>query len=380
MMGAWGDAGHLAPGGPPGPPLHGAHDHVARDQVTAAGAPAARAGVPKLRLGIVGCGAVAAIHHLPAALGNPEVEVAVLVDRDCARAEELARKAGGAAVATLIDEAYQSIDAAIVTVPNAVHAPVACALLERGVHVLVEKPMATSAAECDAMIAAAAAAERVLAVGLEFRFFSATALVRDQLARELLGSLRGFDLRLGVVSRWPFASDHFLKPGGGVLADYGSHLLDLLIAWLGDLTVEGYRDDQLGGAESDCEIDLITAGGVHGRAELSRTRNLRNSVIFECDRGALEVGLWDPDPAISLRLGGSLDLEGRARGAGVAADDFASVFARQLDDFVRACRGGEPLVPASEGRRSVALIERCGALRQPLELPWLALPVRGGGR
>jgi predicted dehydrogenase len=343
-----------------------------------------------LRLAIIGCGAVAAIHHLPAAMACAGVEVTVLVDRDRERAAALAGKFGVPGVATSVAAALPLVDAAIVTVPNPLHSQVACELLAGGAHVLVEKPMASSTAECDAMLAAAATAQRVLAVGLEFRFFDATVLVSELLASAVVGPLRSFDLRLGVISRWPFVSDHFLKPGGGVLADYGTHLLDVLLAWLGDLEVLSYRDDLLGGVESDCEMLLRTGAGVDGFAEISRTRNLRNSVRFVGERGVLEVDLWDPDPTVSLALSGcSMALAGRARvgvagdrrGATEAARDFPTIFRRQLDDFVGAIRrGGAPRVPGAEGRRSVALIESCLLVRQPLALPWLTLPKPGGGR
>ena len=88
----------------------------------------------------------------------------------------------------------------MVALPNHLHAPVTVELLRAGVHVLVEKPMGLSTAECDAMIEAAAAGGARLTVGLQFRFFDATGLVRDLLAGGLLGRLESFELRLGVVS------------------------------------------------------------------------------------------------------------------------------------------------------------------------------------
>jgi predicted dehydrogenase len=238
--------------------------------------------------------------------------------------------------------------------------------------------MAPTSAECDAMLAAAARGGAALAVGLEFRFFDATEVVRDLLAGPLLGPLEAFDLRLGVVPRWPFASDALLRretAGGGVLADYGIHLLDQLLVWLGDLEVVSYRDDARGGVEADCEIELRrSAGGARGIAEISRSRDLRNSCVFRAARATLEVGLWDPDPEITLRAseGAPLALSGRARrhdgGEGL---DFHAAFVRQLADFAAAVRRERaPRVPGAEGRRSVALVESCYAARRPLEYAW----------
>src|SRR6476619_4133576 len=167
-----------------------------------------------LRIAVVGCGAVAQLNHLPALASSRQAKAALLVDRELSRAQSLARRWG--------------VPRAVVALPNHLHAPVTIELLRRGIPVLVEKPMAPTVAECDAMIAAAAQARVTLAVGLEFRFFDSTATVRELLATELVGPLTGFDLRQGVIPRWPFATDFMLRKetaGGGVLADFGVHVL-----------------------------------------------------------------------------------------------------------------------------------------------------------
>jgi predicted dehydrogenase len=343
----------------------------------------------KVRLAVVGCGAVAQIHHLPAIVASDRVEAAVLVDADEKRARALAERFGVPEVATDFTSLPGKVEAAVVALPNSLHAPVAIELLRKGVHVLVEKPMAMSVRECDAMIDAARAGRAVLAVGLDFRFFDASLLVRNLLRDGLLGEIRRFDLRQGVVPRWPFATDFLLKKemaGGGVLADFGVHVLDLLLWWLGDLDVVEYRDDSLGGVESDCEMVLARSGGaggtgadLKGTVEISRTRNLRNTCIFEGERATLEAGIWDSDPEIRLSIADrEVALAGRARREAGAGLNFGDVFVRQIDDFARAIRlRREPLVSGAEGRRSQALIEACYEQRQPLVLPWSIAPAGG---
>lgn len=334
----------------------------------------------KVRIAVVGCGAVAAIHHLPAITASDRVEAAVLVDADEGRARALAERFGVTEVETDYRNLPGRVDAAVVALPNSLHAPVSVELLKRGVHVLVEKPMAMSVRECDEMIAAAAAGRTVLAVGLDFRFFESSLLVRNLLRDGLLGAVKSFDLRQGVIPRWPFATDFLLKKemaGGGVLADFGVHVLDLLLWWLGDLSVIEYRDDAMGGVESDCEMRLATLAGVTGVAEISRTRNLRNTCVFEGERARLEVGIWDPDPEVRLSIAGSeVALAGHARREEEAGLNFTDVFIRQIDDFAAAVRRRrEPFVPGAEGRRSLALIEECYGKRRLLELPWTVMPM-----
>lgn len=345
------------------------------DAGTTAGTAAAR---PPVRLAIVGCGAVAAIHHLPALALCEHAVPSVLVDADLARARDLAARHGVPEVRADYREVAGLCEAGIVALPNALHAPAAIDLLSRGLHVLVEKPMAVTAAECDRMIEAAARARRLLAVGLEFRFFDAARTVRDLLAADVLGRLSRFDLRQGVLPRWPFASDFILRKeaaGGGVLADFGSHLLDLLLWWLGDWAEVDYRDDARGGLESDCELELVLRSGVSGTVKVSRTRTLRNTCRIEGERGTLEVGIWDPDPPIVLRLDGrETVLVGRARRAAAQSapgNDFREAFRRQFEDFAAAVQENRaPFVPGEEGRRAIALIEACYSRRRPLELAW----------
>jgi len=337
----------------------------------------------KLRLAVVGCGAVATIHHLPAISVSETVEAAVLVDADLGRARALADRFGVPEAATDYRAVADRVDAAVVALPNSLHAPVSIDLLRRGVPVLVEKPMAMDGREADAMIAAAAEGKAVLAVGLDFRFFDSSLFVRNLLRDGLLGEIRGFDLRQGVIPRWPFATDFLLKKetaGGGVLADFGVHVLDLLLWWMGEWTEVDYRDDAQGGLESDCEMTLGFRSGASGKVEISRTRNLRNTCVFEGERATLEVGVWDPDPEITLRIADrEVALAGRARRPGGEGLDFTDVFVRQIDDFAAAIREGrEPFVPGSEGRRSLDLIDACYAGRRPLELPWSVLPAPAG--
>lgn len=336
---------------------------------------------PPLRFAVIGCGAVADSHYFPALAASRRARAELAVDADAGRAREAARRWRVPAVAGDFREVPGRAEAAVVALPNHLHAPVSIELLRAGVHVLVEKPMALSTAECDAMIAAAIEGGVKLAVGRQFRFFDSTRLVSDLLASGLLGRIERFDLRLGVISSWPFETDFLLRretAGGGVLADYGVHVLDLLRVWLGDWAEVRYRDDAEGGLESDCELDLTLASGVTGRVVISRARNLRNTCRFTGERALLEVGIWDPDPPVTLSLGGAeLALAGRARrgtpyepGEGLGFND---AFRRQIDDLAAAVgEDREPAVTGADGRRMIEMLETCYAVREPLSAPWEA--------
>ena len=110
-----------------------------------------------------------------------------------------------------------------------------------------------------------------------------------------LGRIESFDFREGAVFNWPATTNSFWRretAGGGVFADQGAHVLDLLLWWLGDFTSVTYADDSQGGVEADCRLELTMKSGAKGVVELSRTRNLRNSAIIRGSNGWVEIPLW----------------------------------------------------------------------------------------
>lgn len=336
-----------------------------------------------LRVAVVGCGAVSQIHHLPALARSRAARAVALVDRDLTRAGRLARSWAIARVAGSLSEVVDEVDAVIVALPNHLHCRLSLEALEHGLHVLVEKPMALNVAEAQSMVAAASERARVLAVGTEFRFVPAYAWVRRVLAAGWLGPPRRFEMRVGVIPSWPYASDYLLRratAGGGVLFDFGAHVLDLLLWWLGPPRQVASRDDARGGLDSNCEIDLAYDGGLEGRVELSRTRNLRNEFVLTGERGSLEVELWSADPVVRLRTLRTMDgfaggaaseaLEGHAVRPG-RGRDFAATFDEQLADFCAAARGGaQSRASGMDGLECQRLIERCATAAQPWLLPW----------
>ena len=331
-----------------------------------------------ITVGIVGCGAVAERFHLPALYGRRDVAVNVVIDTNLDRAHGLADRFGVPNVAPDISHANPcDFNAAIVALPHFLHAPVCAKLLHLGKHVLVEKPMALTTNECDLMIAAAADKQVTLTVGQMRRNCPAVSATKSLLEQAFLGQIKRFDIRDGVPFNWPVASDFLFRKetaGGGVLMDAGAHTLDMAIWLLGDLDVTAYRDDAFGGVEADCEIELHTVTGIPGHIELSRTRNLRNSMLIEGSNGRLELFFYDNRAVLH-------DLDTRTGIPQVLQHDAEAVpeqsvwplmFRLQLDAWLRCVRAeAASTVPGEEGRRVVSLIEDCYRMREPLELPWV---------
>jgi predicted dehydrogenase len=226
------------------------------------------------------------------------------------------------------------------------------------------------------MIAAAERGSAVLAVGLMRRFLRSTQFVRHAVQSGLLGRIRRFDVREGIVYNWPVASDFFFRKetaGGGVLIDTGAHTLDTVLWCLGDVRSLEYFDDDYGGVEADCLLRLQMENGATGVVELSRTRTLRNTTIIEGDRASLEADWW------RIRLTPrelSITLDGPARSTetpGAGIQGYLDVMAASFNDWIEAIRQRRPpTVTGAEARRSIELIEACYRQRQPLELPWVS--------
>jgi len=326
----------------------------------------------KVRIAVIGCGAVAERVHLPALARSRCAEAALLIDTAPERAGRLASAFGVPRTASDFRAAVGSVDAAILGVPHHLHAPIAAQLLDARVPVLVEKPIALQTTDCDAMIAAAERTGTVLAVALLRRCAPALQWVKDAIDAGAIGRIESFDLREGSVYAWPVASASMFRPeGGGVLADAGAHVLDLVLWWFGEWRRLSYQDDARGGVEADCLIELETHDGVRGRIELSRTRMMRNACVIRGAHGTIEVGT-KTDATVSVTYRGGAALSGRPVPDGETPPaSLVDLFEPQLEQFVRAIRFGEPpIVGGREARRSVELMEACYRTRQPWVQPW----------
>ena len=331
-----------------------------------------------LRVAMVGCGAVAEHRHLPALARRNDCTVVALVDQNGDRAKDLANRFGRPKVLTdFRDLVTMEIDLAIVAVPNHLHGSVSIELLRAGIHVLVEKPIALSVADCDNMLQAAEEGHALLAVGMTRRFIHASRFVKWAIDNDFIGPIHSIDMRDGYAYSWPITTDFpFRKEtaGGGVLMDTGVHTLDQLFWWMGDVQSFEYYDDNEGGVESECLLHATLRSKAKVTLELSRNRMLRNTAKIRGDRGELEVSLLNNTLWIRL-LGAPWEVIGGgspAANGSTARQSQIDIFQAEHDDVFDAIRSGRsPAVPGHETRRSLALIESCYRQRRPLHLPWL---------
>jgi predicted dehydrogenase/nucleoside-diphosphate-sugar epimerase len=338
-------------------------------------------------IAIVGCGAVTQSFHLPVLAGHERVRIAALVDPDLSRAQQLAALYGVDKVFASIDALDRSVaDAVVLATPAFLHAPGAIDLMTRGLHALVEKPMALTYADACRMVSTAREREVVLTVGLFRRLLPAIRLFRAALDANQIGDIVNVSAEVGDSYTWHLTTLAGMKrqqAGGGVLMDMGPHVLDLLL-YICDAapTLVHYADNGGEGIETDCSIELgLSRRGtfVPAHVELSRTRTLANSIRVEGSLGTLE---WKFGERMRIQLHSPSTFEdtltASARPCAIDArwqdepdQPGFEGFRAQIDDFVAAIQKERPAELSGESvLPSVALIEHCYAQRVPLAEPW----------
>lgn len=300
----------------------------------------------RLRVAVIGVG-YHGRHHARILAALPDVELVGLVDTDAARAAEVAG-ANATQVVETADALIGRVDAVVVAVPTAAHGDVALPLLNAGVPVLVEKPVARTVAEADELIAAAARRGVPLAVGHTERFNPAVAA-----ARPLLKDPRFIEVhRLGTFPDRSLDVD--------VVFDVMIHDLDIVLSLVG------------------ADVESIEAVGVPvltGRVDIANARvrfvngciaNLTASRISR-DR-VRKIRFFQPAAYVSIDYAAQKVEHWRlvaGHGARPAIEGGEVTVAceeplkRELVDFVGAVRTrGEPAVTGRDGRRALDLATR----------------------
>lgn len=200
-----------------------------------------------IRVGIIGCGKIAQVRHIPEYAANPNTEVYGFYDINRARAEELAQRHGGKAYASYEELlADPTIEAVSVCAANHVHAEISIAALKAGKHVLCEKPMAVTLAECEAMVAAARESGKYLMIGQNQRLAKAHVKAKELIEQGAIGKVLTFRAIFGHggPETWsvdPGKNTWFFdktKAAMGAMADLGIHKTDMIQYILGTRIVK----------------------------------------------------------------------------------------------------------------------------------------------
>jgi UDP-N-acetylglucosamine 3-dehydrogenase len=317
-----------------------------------------------VRIGVIGLGQIAMRSHLP---GYHRIKNCKITSVYSSR-ERHARK-----VAALygIPHIYKDwrdllesgeVDAVSICTPNFTHAPIALAAFRKGIHVLVEKPMALSCLESIRLIRAARKAKRVLMVHHNMRFEPAVQTVKKLLQRKVIGHVFAFQARLthcgprawNPKAKWFFDQR---QSGGGALMDLGPHQFDLLCYFLqgkprilsaASATMKG---GQAGKGEIHCSCLLRFQGGAVGTAIVGwADTSYQNHFFFFGTKGTLGLDLARGNP-ITLEL---QKKPGKTHPALLKIGSIPSLY----EHFIGCLKSKKkPWVPGEDGLRTLELIE-----------------------
>ncbi len=339
----------------------------------------------RIRTALIGCGKVGRI-HAGALATLPNSQLVAVCDEFQQRADRFVEEYGGEPfinVAEMLETAKP--EAVCVCTPHPLHAGPAMLALNAGVHVLVEKPMAATLADCDRMLAAAKGSGASLSVVSQRRWFEPVARVKAAIDAGKIGKPA-----LGVVGMFNWRDPEYYESdpwrgrwateGGGVLVNQAPHQLDLLQWFMGAI-------DEISGAwaninhpsveveDSAVAVVRFKSGGLGSIvASLSQKPGLfthvhvhgsnGTSVGVETDRGASFIagvsGIAEPPlndlwniPGEESRLTTFRDVD-RDRFSRVDATTHYHVL--QIDEFLKSIlEGRKPAVTGEDGRTVVAM-------------------------
>jgi predicted dehydrogenase len=346
-------------------------------------------GEEPIKVAIVGWGAVSQRFYAPALQTLARLDrlhVAAVYDPHPVQANACLQNFPDAIISSDLSQlAARGAQLAIVASPTALHAKQSVELLQSGLHVLCEKPMASSVEEAKAMVEAAEEAGRLLSVGLYRRFYPAAVYIKEMVDKGILGAVESVQVNDGGVFNWPVQSMALFQKAssaGGVLLDFGTHILDLILWWLGKPSKVEYFDDAMGGLEANCEVHLEFDKS-RCRIRLTRDWSSTNRCTIRFERGwmvwdtlepsNLEIGFDDSRFAIAGKVGDVLP-----ENAGpivIAKSSIHQCFVQQLTNLIDAIQGKASLVvPATEAIQSLTVIQSCYANRQLIPMPWMSKP------
>lgn len=344
-----------------------------------------------LRVGIIGAGGISQA-HLAGYLEFPErCEVVALSDLSLARPAER-RAEFGLDAARLYDDpaamlAAEELDLVSITTPPSSHARLTVAALQGGVNVLVEKPMAPSLEECDAMLAAQRASGKLLSVVAQNRFRDEMATLKAVLDSGLTGPVS----HVQVNSAWSRGLAYYdlwwrgtwASEGGGCTLNHAIHHIDLTLWLLGRpkavtavLTNAQHDNSEVEDLSVailayDRALAELTSSVVHHGEEREIIVQGRDARISQPWRAVADLHQPNGFPA-----GPNTDLVARLDALAAAHVPLAHTdHAGQIGDVLAAIeQGRRPVVDGTDGRNAIELVT--AIYRSGIEHRTVTLPLR----
>ncbi len=256
-----------------------------------------------INLGLIGCGGMGHTHTARFGAVGDRMRVTATVDTDLARAEDVRQQLGATVATADYREILPLVDALLIATPHHLHHPIGMDCLAAGKHVLMEKPLANSEAECIDLITAAERMGTVLMVAYNQRYHPLIIQMGALLKAKTYGEAFHVSMWTEQFTRWPDADAWAHKAatlGGGQLFSHGCHYIDLMLDWLGE-PIEGSHIGTNFGTpwmerEGTSDVAIKFANGAvayHGATWGARGTRLGYSFHALCTEGTLELNQHD---------------------------------------------------------------------------------------
>ena len=321
----------------------------------------------KIGFGLVGCGRISR-NHLSSLKKIPDVEIIAVCDADKKRLEECGEKYSCKTYDSY-DAFLQDTDINVVSIctPSGLHAQMALQATAEGKHILLEKPMAMSLKEADAIIAAAKEKGVKLGIVFQNRFNRAVTKLRSALDAGKFGVLT----HGAAVVRWN-RNDEYYKQSpwrgtwsqdGGCLMNQSIHTIDLLLWMMGPAeSVFAYADTKLRNIEGEDNAVAVVKfkNGAFATIEASTTiypTNLEGSLHIFGTTGSACVGGVATNKIKAWRFADEDEDEVTTAQDKEPPNVYGFGHADIIIDFVKSLKNGQiPSVTGEEGRKALELI------------------------
>lgn len=330
-----------------------------------------------LRVAVIGCGDISAL-HLDAIARFDGAELVAVCDTDPGRLAEAMSATGAPGYGTveaLLAEAGP--DVVHVTTPHSTHSDIAVAALEANVHVLLEKPLAHDRAAASRLVAAATASQARIGVCFQNRYNATSQAARDVLESGELGEVRGASATV-IWARTPeYYRDRpwrgtWAGGGGGLLMNQAIHTLDLLQWLVGDVvSVTGGAGTRLLGdvieVEDTADLVLTHASGARSvfYATLAHTANAPVTIDIDAEHGSLSLR----EDLTIRRADGSIEVVRETNLAEGARSYWGDSHASLIHDFYRSLDDGPFWIDAVEANKSLSIIQDLYDIAYPSRTP-----------
>lgn len=335
----------------------------------------------RLRTAVIGLGRIGWKYHVPQVASHNGFEIAAVADPLQERLDEAAADYGakGYTDCNALLEA-EDLDLVVIASPTQFHADQTIAAFEHGCHVLCDKPMAPSLAEAERMVDAMQANDRKLMVYQPQRAAAMVVALRKILRKNLIGPV--FMIK---ATRTAYARRNdwqaFREYGGGMLNNYGAHLIDVLL-YLSKSRAKRSRCAlrtvaSLGDADDVVKVVIETDSGVVLDVDINMASahpmtpwqilGKYGSIILDAKRQVWRVRYYRPEALANIGVNNGLAAPGRQYGSGekipwqdaaFPISDFKAVdyYAKCYEYFAL---GGKPFVPVATSLELMRVLDAC---------------------